>query len=46
MKGLMWDCHGLGNPCTENKLADLVRTKDPFVVFLAETRADEARQKI
>ena len=45
MKGFVWDCHGLGNPCTENKLADLVWTKDPFVVFLAETWTDEARQK-
>ena len=41
----MWDCRGLGNPCTENKLADLVRTKDPSVVFLAETWADEVRLK-
>ena len=45
MSGLMWDCRRLGNPCTENKLADLVWTKDPFVVFLAETWTDEARQK-
>ena len=41
----MWDCHGLRNPCTENELANLVRVKDPFVVFLAETWADEARLK-
>ena len=46
MRGLVWDYHGLGNPCTENKLADLVRAKDPSVMFLAETWADEARQKI
>ena len=45
MKGFVWDCYGLGNPCTENKLADLVWTKDQFVVFLAETWTDEARQK-
>ena len=45
MSGLVWDCHGLGNPCTENKLANLVQAKDLSVVFLAKTWADEARQK-
>ena len=41
----MWDCRGLGNPCIENELADLVRAKDLSVVFLAKTWADEARLK-
>ena len=41
----MWNCHELGNPCIENELVDLVRAKDPSVVFLAETWADEARLK-
>ena len=41
----MWNCHGLGNPCTENELANLMRAKDPFVVFLAETWADEPKLK-
>ena len=45
MRGLVWDCRGLGNPCIENKLADLVRAKDPSVMFLAETWVDEVRQK-
>ena len=34
---LLWNCCGLGNPCTKNELTDLVWAKDPFVVFLAET---------
>ena len=41
----MWDCRGLGNPCIEKELADLVRAKDLSVVFLAKTWADEARLK-
>ena len=41
----MWNCHGLGNPCTENELANLMRAKDPSVVFLAEIWTDEARLK-
>ena len=45
MRGLVWDCHGLGNPCTDNKFADLMRAKDQFVMFLAEKWANEARQK-
>ena len=45
MSGLVWECRGLGNLCIENKGVDLVRAKDPSVVFLSETWADEARQK-
>ena len=45
MSCLIWNCRGLGNPCTGNGLADIVRAKDPSVVFIAETWADEARLK-
>ena len=41
----MWNCHGLGNPCTVNELASLVRTKDPSVMFIAKTWTGEARLK-
>ena len=43
MSCLIWNCHGLGNPCTENELADIVRAKYPSVVFIAETWADKTR---
>ena len=45
MSCLVWNCHELGNPCIENELADLVGAKDPPVVFLTETWADEAKLK-
>ena len=45
MSCLVWNCCGLGNPCTVNELAEMVRAKDPFVLFLAETWVDEARLK-
>ena len=45
MSCLLWNCHGLRNPCTENELVDLVQAKDPSVMFLAETLVDEARLK-
>ena len=45
MSCLIWNCRGLGNPCTGNELADIVRAKDPSIVFIAETWADEARLK-
>ena len=45
MSCLVWNCHELGNPCIENELVDLVRAKDPPVVFLTETWADEAKLK-
>ena len=45
MSCLIWNCRGFGNPCTRNELAEMVRAKDPFIVFLAKTWADEARLK-
>ena len=45
MSCLVWNCLGLGNPCTENELAEMVWAKDPSVVFLAKIWADKARLK-
>ena len=45
MSCLVWNCRGLGNSCIENELAEMMRAKDPFVIFLAETWVDEARLK-
>lgn len=39
----MWNCRGLGNPCTVQELSRLVREKDPLVLFVVETGLDEAR---
>ncbi|KAL0001342.1 hypothetical protein SO802_015123 [Lithocarpus litseifolius] len=35
----------LGNPRTENELVDIVRAKDPSIMLLTETWADETRIK-
>ena len=43
MNCLVWNCCGLGNPCTVRKLGDLIQAKDTPVVFVAETWTDEAR---
>ena len=43
MNCLVWNCLGLGNLCTGKKLGDIIWAKDPSVVFIAETLADEAR---
>ena len=45
MRCLVWNCRGLGNPCTVNELASLVRAKDLSIVFIAETWTDDARLK-
>ena len=45
MSCLVWSRHGLGNPCTVNKLTEMVQAKDLSIMFLAETWADEARLK-
>ena len=41
----MWNCPGLGNLVTEKELGDLIRAKNLSVVFIVETRTDEARLK-
>ena len=43
MSLLAWNYCGLGNPLTEDQLADLVWAKDPSVVFIAETWTDKDR---
>ena len=43
MNLLVWNCRGLGNLRTEKELGNIIWAKDPSVVFLVETWADEAR---
>ena len=43
MNLLVWNCRGLRNLCTGKELGDIVRAKDPSVVFITEIWADEAR---
>ncbi|XP_075665213.1 uncharacterized protein LOC142634846 [Castanea sativa] len=43
MSCLAWNCCGLGNLRTGKELVEIVRAKDPAVVFLVETRTDDAR---
>ena len=45
MSLIVWNCRGLGNLRTGKELEVVIRAKDPSVVFLAETWADEARLK-
>ena len=35
MSLLVWNYRGLGNLCTGKGLSELVRTKDPSIVFIA-----------
>ena len=41
----VWNCRGLENLCTRKELGELVWAKDPSIMFLAETWADEAKAK-
>ena len=43
MSCLAWNCRGLGNLRTGRELVELIRAKDPSVVFLDKTLTDEAR---
>ena len=45
MSLLMWNYRGFGNPHTQRELGDYIKAKDPTVVFLAKTQADDARLK-
>ena len=45
MSLLVWNCRELENLRIGKELEVLIQTKDPFVVFLAETWANEARLK-
>ena len=46
MSLLVWNCRELGNQVTERKLGVYTGAKDPFIMFIAETWADETRLKI
>ena len=46
MKCISWNCRGLGNQATIQELANLVRIKDPSVLFLSETLMDEDRLEV
>ena len=39
----VWNCYGLGILHTGKELGDTIQAKDPSVVFVAKTLADEAR---
>ncbi|KAM1956654.1 hypothetical protein ACFX16_026037 [Malus domestica] len=38
MNILVWNCRGLGNPRKVQTLQDIIRQKDPKLVFLCETK--------
>lgn len=44
MNFLVWNCHGLEKPRTKRELIEIIRTKDPSVMFVTETWVDEARR--
>jgi hypothetical protein len=46
MSYIAWNCRGLGNPCTVQELFCLVREQDPLILFVVETRLDEARLEV
>jgi hypothetical protein len=46
MNCISWNCRGLGNLGTIQELAQLVRLKDPSVLFLSETWTDEDRLEV
>ena len=46
MSCLVWNCRGLRNLRTRRELVDIIRAKDPFIVFLAETLIDDARLEL
>ena len=46
MSCLIWNCRGLGNLRTGRELIDIIQAKDPSVVFLAETLADDTRLEL
>ena len=45
MNCLSWNCRGLGNPRRVHELSDLVRAKDPKLVFLMKTKKKNAYLK-
>ena len=45
MKLLSWNCQGLGNPCTVLSLCWLVKSQDPQVLFLMETKLGKKKME-
>ena len=46
MSCLAWNCHGLGNLRIRRELVDIVRAKDPSVIFLVKTLIGDARLEL
>ena len=42
---LAWNCRGLGSALAIQTLADEVRSYDPLLIFLAETKTGESKMK-
>ena len=42
---LAWNCRGIGSALVVRNLADKVRSKDPLLVFLTETKTGESKMK-
>ena len=42
---LAWNCRGIGSALAVRNLADEVRSKDPLLVFLTETKTGESKMK-
>ena len=45
MSVLAWNCRGLGSPLTVRLFTDEVKSKNPALVFLVETKASSSRIK-
>ena len=45
MSIIVWNYRGLGNLWTVTELEVVIRAKDPSILFIAETWADEAKLK-
>lgn len=45
MKILAWNCRGLGNPRAIQALSNMLREKDPEIIFLSETRLVKRRME-
>lgn len=43
---LSWNCQRLGNPLTVLYLKDLIRSKNPTVIFLMETKRKNQRLEL
>ena len=43
MNCLVWNCCGLRNLHTRKELREIIRAKDPSIVFIAETLASKVR---